>query len=192
MKPTAATVATPVTTPGCSRSKTTMSTSLSPLDSVYAPHARSRYWKSRTRCDEYRYAKIRSWIANATVETNVSNSGTGIASSDSTSVRRQIPSRTTVDHNSALAGMPVFHRGTPFQSETPREHRLARFIVNPSFRAETGAGGAARGHVNYFARFAFGTPAALYERGKGAHAHEAYTRSRDRPCHHAGRDPGAA
>src|SRR6266404_5234012 len=157
MKPTAATVATPVTTPGCSRSKTTMSTSLSPLDSVYAPHARSRYWKNRTRCDEYRYAKIRSWIANATVETNVSNSGTGIASSDSTSVRRQIACRITVEHNSALAGMPVFHRGTPFQSETPREHRhrgaLARFIVNPSFRAETGAVVAARGHVNHFARF---------------------------------------
>jgi hypothetical protein len=70
--------------------------------------------------------------------------------------------------------MPVFHRGTPFQSETPREYRhrgaLARFIVNPSFRAETGAVVAARGDVNYFARFAFGTPAALHESRK-EHSH---------------------
>ena len=46
------TLAAPVATLGRVRSRTRTSTSFRPFDSVYAPHARSRYWKKRTRWDE--------------------------------------------------------------------------------------------------------------------------------------------
>jgi len=76
--------------------------------------------------------------------------------------------------------MPVFHRGTPFQSETPREHRhrgaLARFIVNPSFRAETGAvvaGARPRQPFRAISRLA---RRLLCTSAEKEHKHEAYIR----------------